>query len=82
MHPLLLVLFKGSQIVAQNSGWSTSPDAAAIAAAAIQVGAFAFVGGSQDAALIASLDPGAYTAQVSGLGGTNGIALVEIYEVP
>ena len=77
-----LVLFKGGQVLAQNSGWSTSPDAAAIAAASAQTGAFVFVGGSQDAALIVSLDPGPYTAQVSGIGGTNGIALVEIYEVP
>ena len=26
--------------------------------------------------------PGAYTAQVSGVGGTTGVALVEVYEVP
>ena len=35
-----------------------------------------------DAAILINLAPGAYTAQVSGLGGTTGVALVEVYEVP
>jgi uncharacterized protein YkwD len=37
---------------------------------------------SKDAALILTLEPGVYTAQVSGANGTTGVALVEIYEVP
>jgi len=53
-----------------------------IAAASTQVGAFAFAAGSQDSALIVSLAPGNYTAQVSGFGGTTGVALVEVYELP
>lgn len=77
-----LTLFSGSTAVFQNSSWSASPDAAAIAAAAVRVGAFAFPAGSQDAALIITLAPGAYTAQVAGLGETTGLALLEIYELP
>ncbi len=46
------------------------------------MGAFAFVPGSQDAAVIVNLHPGAYTARVSGAGGTTGVALVEVYEIP
>src|SRR6185436_10732198 len=36
---------------------------------------------SRDAAVVATLPPGAYTAQVSGVGGTTGTAIVEVYEV-
>ena len=42
----------------------------------------ALTAGSKDAALITDLEPGVYTAQVSGVGSTTGVALVEIYEAP
>lgn len=77
-----LTLFSGSNAVFQNSGWSASSDAADIAAAAARVGAFAFAAGSQDAALLVTLTPGAYTAQVTGVGQTTGLAILEIYELP
>jgi hypothetical protein len=32
--------------------------------------------------MIVTLAPGAYTAQVSGIGDTTGLALVEVYELP
>jgi DNA-binding beta-propeller fold protein YncE len=78
-----LALFRGTQAtpVAQNAGWSVSPDANAIAAASAQVAGLALTTG--DAAMIVSLDPGvAYTAQVTGANGSSGIGLVEIYELP
>jgi len=34
------------------------------------------------AALLVTLAPGTYTARVSGVGGTTGTALLEIYEAP
>ncbi len=37
---------------------------------------------SRDAALIARLPPGAYTAQVSVPAGTSGVVLLDIYELP
>jgi hypothetical protein len=37
---------------------------------------------SKDAALLVTLQPGVYSAQVSGVGNTTGVALVEVYEVP
>ena len=37
---------------------------------------------AKDAALLVTLDPGSYSVQVSGVGGTTGEVLVEIYEVP
>lgn len=77
-----LRIYQGTQLVAENNDWSTAGDAALIAAAAQRVGAFALPAGSRDAALRLTLPPGAYTAQVSGVGGTAGVALVEVYEVP
>jgi hypothetical protein len=46
------------------------------------VGAFALPAGSRDAALVVSLPPGSYTAQVSGVGGLTGDAIIEVYELP
>lgn len=77
-----LAVNSGAAVLAQNAGWSTSPDAATLATSAALVGAFAFAAGSADAALILHLAPGAYTAQVSGFGNTTGVALVEVYELP
>jgi hypothetical protein len=37
---------------------------------------------SRDALLMVTLPPGAYSAQVSGVGAPNGVALVEIYVLP
>jgi hypothetical protein len=64
-----------------NTGWGTAPNATAISAAASSVGAFAFPAGSADCALLVTLDPGVYTAQVKGVGGVTGVALVEVYTV-
>jgi hypothetical protein len=55
--------------------------AAQIIAAAAQVGEFPLPAGSKDAALLITLQPGLYTAVVTGVGNTTGVALVEIYEV-
>lgn len=46
------------------------------------VGAFPLDAGSRDAVLLATLPGGSYSVQVSGTGGTSGVALVEIYEMP
>ena len=80
-----LQLFKGnndgtSSLQASNTGWGGN---AQIAAAAAGVGAYSWgSGGSADSALLVTLPPGAYTAQVSGASGDTGVALVEVYEVP
>jgi len=66
-------------IVASNAGWAGT---AALSAAFTQVGAFALPATSADAALLISLPPASYTAQVNGENNTTGIALVEIYELP
>ncbi len=77
-----LTLFSGSTVIAQNAGWSASADTAAIAEAALRVGAFAFASTSADSAILINLAPGAYTAQVTSVDGATGTALVEVYELP
>ena len=44
------------------------------------VGAFAIDAASKDSALLITLNPGAYTVQVAGVGGLTGVCLVEIYD--
>ena len=74
-----LDLFSGTTVIQSNDNWGGG---AAITAAAASVGAFALDGASKDAVLLVTLPPGSYTAQVSGVGNTTGVALVEIYDVP
>jgi hypothetical protein len=77
---LRLTLFgAGGQPLATNASWGGD---GALAGAFAQTGAFGLPPGSADAALLVTLAPGAYTAQVSGAAGAAGVALVEIYEVP
>ena len=77
-----LQIFRDTQLVTENNDWSGSANAGVIISTAQAVGAFALSNGSTDAALLVTLPPGAYTAQVSGVNGGTGVALVEVYEVP
>jgi hypothetical protein len=63
-------------MVAENEDWV---DGTAMRAAAERVGAFQLTPGSRDAALLVTLAPGNYTAQVLANGG-DGVALVEVYD--
>jgi hypothetical protein len=77
-----LQVFSGSTVVAQNTGWSsTSTNAMSVTNADAQVGAFALPTGSADSALVGSFAPGAYTAQITGVGGASGVTLAEIYDL-
>jgi hypothetical protein len=73
-----LALFGGTTKIAENNDWGGTP---ALMAAFASAGAFALPADSKDAALIATLLPGNYTVQVSGVGGATGITLVEAYEL-
>ena len=87
-----LSVFDGKQtLIAQNQAWGAPisvsggqlpATASAIAAAASSAGAFTLASGSNDTSVLVTLPPGPYTAQLSGVGGTSGIGLVEIYVVP
>jgi hypothetical protein len=71
-----LALFSGSTAIAMNDNWGGNSD---VSAASTATGAFPL--GTTDAALLITLPPGSYTAQVTGVNGTAGTALVEVYEV-
>lgn len=71
-----LRIYSGNTLIAENHDWNNRPD---IAAAAGSVGAFALPADSADAAVLLTLDPGVYSAQVVANGGA-GVALVEVYD--
>jgi hypothetical protein len=75
-----LGLYSGSTLLNSNSGWGGNAE---IASAASAVGAFGWSDpASADSAILVTLPPGAYTAQISGSSGDTGVALIELYEVP
>jgi len=74
-----LELFRGATSLAVNSG--VAANRSAIDAAGRQAGAFALDAAGADAAILTTLAPGNYTAQVSGLAGSAGIALIEVYDL-
>ncbi len=76
-----LTLLQGNTEIIVNDDWQDAPNVTDLIAASGQVGAFALGEGSADAAALVTLETGAYTIQVSGVGNTSGVALVEIYEV-
>ena len=65
--------------IATNDNWGGDAQLTAVANA---VGAFSLSAASKDAVLLVTLPPGVYSAKVSGVGATTGVALIEIYEVP
>lgn len=85
-----LTLYKTDAIpavkIAENDNWGTPIGVAAASAgelsvAAAQVGAFPFPANSKDAAILVTLAPGSYTANVESATGATGTALIEAYEV-
>ena len=68
-------LFSGQTQIASNDDWGDAPNAAAI-----QASGFA-PSDAQEAAILMTLGPGAYTAIVSGAGGTTGTGIFEVFEV-
>ena len=70
-----LQLFSGQTPIASNDDWGS-----AINKAEIQASGFAPVNG-KESAILGTLNPGAYTAIVSGMGGGTGVGIVEVYEL-
>ncbi len=77
--PELTVFDSGQNVVGSNDNWGGT---AVLQAAFDAVSAFPLPTTSKDAAVLVTLAPGAYTAQVSGAGGSTGIAILELYEMP
>lgn len=67
--------------IARNNDWQDDGQGNTLQAAFKAAGAFDLTTGSRDAAVLVRLPPGAYTAVASGVGGTTGQALVEVYDL-
>lgn len=75
-----LTLYAGQTPIGSNDDWGSATSSPEVATAARQVGAFAMVDGSRDAAFVVRLESGAYTVVVDGKS-MRGDALVEVYEI-
>ncbi len=71
--PVLELRALDGSVIATNDNWTT--DRSAIEATGLQPSK------DLESAIVATLDPGAYTAIVSGKGGTTGVGLVEAYDL-
>jgi hypothetical protein len=86
-NPLMrpeLTVFHGSESIATNIAWGGNSEAvSALTNAFDRAGAFRLIDpDSQDAALLLSLTPGAYTVQVRSGDGYPGSTLLEVYDLP
>jgi len=77
-QPVLSVFPQSGPAIATNTGWGGD---AKLTTAFSQAAAFPFTSSSADSALLVTLAPGSYTAQVSGVNNTTGTAEIEIYEL-
>lgn len=77
-----LELYAGSTRIQTNDNWGEAANSDEVAGAFGRVGAFPLARDTKDAAMLVTLPPGGYTAQVTGVGATTGVALVEVYELP
>jgi hypothetical protein len=78
--PVLTVFNQAGVAVATNDNWEEA-GAADITRAAAACSAALYDAGSKDAALLVDVSPGIYSMQVTGGGGTSGVALLEVYDV-
>jgi len=79
-QPILSVYQDGNATpLYSNTVWGGDP---ALVNAEGVVGAYPIATSSQDSLLLVSLPAGNYTAEITGVNYTTGIAVVEIYEVP
>lgn len=77
-----IVLHSATSIIAENDDWGSIPtERDQILSVVNSRGLFGFAPGSKDAAIIVTLDPGNYTAVVSGNNETTGVALIEVYDL-
>jgi len=72
-------LYKGTTLLQYNDNWGGGSTLASVFNTS---GAASLSTSSKDSAIYCTLAPGAYTAVVSGVNSTSGVARVEIYEVP
>jgi outer membrane protein assembly factor BamB len=78
-QPQIDLFDSASNVIQSNAGWGGT---AALSSVFTQVGAFPLPAGSADAAMVATLAAGNYTLQLSGVNGSTGVGLIEVYLVP
>jgi hypothetical protein len=72
----VLKLFSGQTEIGTNDDWPSAPNSA-------QVQSLGFAPADpKESAILITLDPGAYTAIMSGAGSTTGVGIVEVFVVP
>ena len=79
--PNLEIIRSGQSVASySNDNWGGS---SLVTSVGNSVGAFALTDAAgKDAVLLVTLDPGVYSAKVTGVNNTSGITLIEVYEVP
>lgn len=70
-----LDLYSGTTLLASNDDWGNGANAAAVRSSGFAPG------NPAESAILTTLDPGAYTAIMGGVGGTTGVGIVEVFEV-
>lgn len=74
-----LDLYQGSAVIGTNDSWGTAPNLAAIVAASgDKLGMYPL--NAKDTIVLQPLLAGPYTAQVTGVAGATGVALVEVFD--
>ena len=71
-----LELFMGQELIDSNDNWKTSPQISEIFFSGIPPS------DDREPAIVATLEPGIYTAVVGGAGNSSGYGLLEIYDYP
>ena len=80
-NPSFRVMNAANELVAQNDDWQTQSPAARGAELQSLVGTGLEPRNPREAAVAITLQPGAYTAVVSGVGGEMGVSLIEVYDL-
>ena len=90
-QPTVSVYDSTGLVIATDTGWSNAPSAGNSSVAATirqatatdmsSAGAFALAQNAADSAMVLTLPPGNYSAEVTGVGGATGIALTEVYDL-
>jgi outer membrane protein assembly factor BamB/subtilisin family serine protease len=91
-QPSIALYDSAGSVITTNTGWGNASVAGpssvsasvrqATASDMSNVGAFSLPAGSADSAMVVTLPAGSYTLQLSGVNGTSGVGLVEVYLMP
>lgn len=81
-HPSLKLVSAAGAVLATNQGWNQASNAAAITTVTQQLGATALPAGSADCAVLVTLAPGSYSADVGSADAGSGTVQLEVYLLP